>query len=118
EHDGAKAEGFRDQDDNDRRYKSESRDDGTHGEDENREERPGIWRGKFRRGCAEHHDGGGSETRDPEGKQRDEKAKDDLHVGQSVIAIARSAMRSRAESFCVSDFNWPQAARMSRPRGL
>ena len=37
---------------------------------------------------------------------------------QSVIAMARSAWRSRAESFSVSDFNWPQAARMSRPRGV
>src|SRR4051812_43694696 len=40
------------------------------------------------------------------------------HFTQSVIAIARSAWRSRAESFSVSDFNWPQAARMSRPRGV
>ena len=36
----------------------------------------------------------------------------------SVIAIARSAMRSRAESFSVSLLSWPQAARMSRPRGV
>src|SRR6266702_2924317 len=28
---------------------------------------------------------------------------------QSVIAIARSASRSRTDSFSVSDFNWPQA---------
>jgi hypothetical protein len=41
-----------------------------------------------------------------------------LDPHQSVIAIARSAWRSRAESFSVSDFNWPQAARMSRPRGV
>jgi len=34
------------------------------------------------------------------------------------IAIARSAWRSRTDSFSVSDFNWPQAARMSRPRGV
>ena len=39
-------------------------------------------------------------------------------VPQSVIAIARSACRSRADNFSVSDFNWPQAARMSRPRGV
>ena len=37
---------------------------------------------------------------------------------QSVIAIARSAWRSRADNFSVSDFNWPHAARMSRPRGV
>jgi hypothetical protein len=37
---------------------------------------------------------------------------------QSVIAMARNAWRSRADSFSVSDFNWPQAARMSRPRGV
>ena len=39
-------------------------------------------------------------------------------TGQSVIAIARSAMRSRAESFSVALLSWPQAARMSRPRGV
>ena len=32
--------------------------------------------------------------------------------------MARSAWRSRTDSFSVSDFNWPQAARMSRPRGV
>src|SRR5829696_7050050 len=37
---------------------------------------------------------------------------------QSVIAIARSARRSRAESFSVALLSWPQAARMSRPRGV
>jgi hypothetical protein len=37
---------------------------------------------------------------------------------QSVIAMARSACRSRADNFSVSDFNWPQAARISRPRGV
>jgi hypothetical protein len=37
---------------------------------------------------------------------------------QSVIAMARSASRSRADNFSVSDFNCPQAARMSRPRGV
>src|SRR5262249_61070754 len=37
---------------------------------------------------------------------------------QSVIAIARRAWRSRAESFSVSDFNCPHAARISRPRGV
>ena len=36
----------------------------------------------------------------------------------SVIAMARSAMRSRAESFSVALLSWPQAARMSRPRGV
>ena len=39
-------------------------------------------------------------------------------VHQSVIAIARSAMRSRADSFSVALLSWPQAARMSRPRGV
>src|SRR5215475_12185190 len=37
---------------------------------------------------------------------------------QSVIAIARRARRSRAESFSVALLSWPQAARMSRPRGV
>ena len=37
---------------------------------------------------------------------------------QAVIAMARSAMRSRADNFCVSDLSCPQAARMSRPRGV
>ena len=37
---------------------------------------------------------------------------------QSVIAIARRAMRSRTESFSVALLSWPQAARMSRPRGV
>ena len=37
---------------------------------------------------------------------------------QSVIAMARSAMRSRAESFSLALLSWPQAARMSRPRGV
>src|SRR5206468_12969151 len=37
---------------------------------------------------------------------------------QSVIAMARSAKRSRAESFSVALLSWPQAARMSRPRGV
>ncbi len=37
---------------------------------------------------------------------------------QSVIAMARSAWRSRADIFSVSDLSWPQAARMSRPRGV
>ncbi len=36
----------------------------------------------------------------------------------SVIAMARSASRSRAESFSLALFNCPQAARMSRPRGV
>lgn len=36
----------------------------------------------------------------------------------STIAIARSAMRSRAESFSVTLLSWPQAARISRPRGV
>ena len=36
----------------------------------------------------------------------------------SVIAMARNAMRSRAESFSLSLLSWPQAARMSRPRGV
>ena len=38
--------------------------------------------------------------------------------GQSVIAMARSAMRSRAVSFSLALLSWPQAARMSRPRGV
>ncbi len=29
-----------------------------------------------------------------------------------------AAMRARAESFSVSLFNWPQAAKISRPRGV
>ena len=37
---------------------------------------------------------------------------------QSVIAMARNARRSRADSFSVSLLSWPQAARMSRPRGV
>jgi hypothetical protein len=41
-----------------------------------------------------------------------------FHSLQSVIAMARSACRSRTDNFSVSDFNWPQAARMSRPRGV
>ena len=36
----------------------------------------------------------------------------------SVIAIARSAMRSRADIFSVALLSWPQAAKMSRPRGV
>ena len=36
----------------------------------------------------------------------------------SVIAMARSAMRSRTDSFSVALLSWPQAARMSRPRGV
>ena len=36
----------------------------------------------------------------------------------SVIAMARSASRSRADSFSLALFNCPQAARMSRPRGV
>ena len=31
---------------------------------------------------------------------------------------ASAANRARARSFSVSLFNWPQAARMSRPRGV
>jgi hypothetical protein len=37
---------------------------------------------------------------------------------QSVIAMARSASRSRAVSFSLALLSWPQAARMSRPRGV
>ena len=37
---------------------------------------------------------------------------------QSVIAMARKASRSRAESFSVALLSWPQAARISRPRGV
>src|SRR5205085_12154658 len=44
--------------------------------------------------------------------------REELGKPQSVIAIARSACRSRADSFSVSDFNWPHAARISRPRGV
>ena len=36
----------------------------------------------------------------------------------SVIAMARSARRSRADSFSLALFSWPQAARISRPRGV
>src|SRR5205085_12428151 len=42
-----------------------------------------------------------------------QQAQDHIHA-QSVIAIARSAMRSRAESFSVALLSWPQAARISR----
>jgi hypothetical protein len=49
---------------------------------------------------------------------RNDTVNDKRHSHQSVIAMARSACRSRADSFSVSDFNWPQAARMSRPRGV
>ena len=37
---------------------------------------------------------------------------------QSVIAMARNAMRSRTDNFSVSLLSCPQAARMSRPRGV
>ena len=47
-----------------------------------------------------------------------EKANEERHGIQSVMAMARNAKRSRALNFCVSDFNCPQAARMSRPRGV
>ena len=46
------------------------------------------------------------------------RASQPLVLVQSVIAIARSAMRSRADSFSVALLSWPQAARMSRPRGV
>jgi hypothetical protein len=41
-----------------------------------------------------------------------------FRVNQSVIAMARKAMRSRTDNFSVSLLSWPQAARMSRPRGV
>ncbi len=50
--------------------------------------------------------------------ERDPVHPDSLRRVQSVIAMARSANRSRAESFSVALLSWPQAARMSRPRGV
>ena len=38
--------------------------------------------------------------------------------GPVPIFYSSSASRARARSFSVSLFSWPQAARMSRPRGV
>ena len=62
--------------------------------------------GDHRRQVAERHQ-----------DEAQQQAEERIHH-QSVIAIARSAMRSRAESFSVALLSWPQAARMSRPRGV
>ena len=56
--------------------------------------------------------------REKQREDNDEEAADQRHFYSSVIAIARSAMRSRADSFSVALLSWPQAARMSRPRGV
>src|SRR6185295_854596 len=64
--------------------------------------------------CARDHRREVAQRHEDETQQQ---AENDAH-GQSVIAIARSAMRSRAESFSVALFSCPQAARMSRPRGV
>jgi len=45
-------------------------------------------------------------------------AENETNTAHSVIAMARSAMRSRTPSFSVALLSWPQAARMSRPRGV
>ena len=63
-----------------------------------------------------HDDDTGGKARDDKREGDDDQPPNETH--QSVIAMARSAWRSRAESFSVSDFSWPQAARMSRPRGV
>ena len=39
-------------------------------------------------------------------------------IGAAGAIMARKARRSRAESFSLSLLSWPQAARMSRPRGV
>src|SRR5207253_6601197 len=54
-----------------------------------------------------------------EGEQHDENSREQGQARpQSVIAMARNARRSRAESFSLALLSWPQAARMSRPRGV
>ncbi len=69
-------------------------------------------RGDDRKSSAERHQ-----------QQAHDQAADDHKVfAQKAIspssAIARSARRSRADSFSVALLSWPQAARMSRPRGV
>ena len=65
-----------------------------------------------------HHEAG-RDARESEGEQDDENARDESQARtQSVMAMARSAIRSRADSFSLALLSWPQAARMSRPRGV
>ena len=75
-----------------------------------------------------HHDAdcerqAGGENRQQQRKEDHEHAAEQTHekplcANQSVIAIARNAMRSRTDNFSVSLLSCPQAARMSRPRGV
>ena len=74
-----------------------------------------------------HHEQHGDADRDAAAERHEQqthqKAADDHSqtvrvLIQSVIAMARSASRSRALSFSVALLSWPQAARMSRPRGV
>jgi len=68
-------------------------------------------------GGGEEHlggDEGGQRIADENGEQPADDGDED-HPSDPIIAA--SARRSRARSRSLSDFNWPQAARMSRPRG-
>jgi hypothetical protein len=66
-------------------------------------------------GDDEHGDRGNERHHRPKRHQDEAQQQAPDH---SVIAMARSAMRSRTESFSVALLSWPQAARMSRPRGV
>ena len=68
----------------------------------------------------DQHGACGSERHHRRERHQDEaqqQAQDHSAI-HSVIAMARNAMRSRADSFSVALLSWPQAARMSRPRGV
>ena len=83
----------------------------------------GIGRGDSELPRAEHDHQRADNHRDEIAERHQQEAQQQadevVHASvQSVIAMARSAMRSRAESFSVALLSWPQAARMSRPRGV
>ena len=43
---------------------------------------------------------------------------DQIDANHSTMAMARSAIRSRADNFSLALLSWPHAARISRPRGV
>src|SRR6476619_6830720 len=107
-----------------------------HAEQHYQQNRRGEYEAEYRERLVVGIGGGGSELPRAEhdhqraNNHRDEIAKrnqqdaqqqpsEAVHASvQSVIAMARSARRSRAESFSVALLSWPHAARMSRPRGV
>src|SRR4029079_17311366 len=123
------ARGLRDDNHNQRRQDCDRTDEAGGKEGNNEEahalEGIGINASPVRRDDADgEHKACGHDGHDERKEDDDNPAKEGHFLpqikrwGHSTIAIGRSAMRSRTESFSVALLSWPQAARISRPRGV